>query len=111
MDVSKNRLQSFSFLGLFAIVSVLLFFVFSPFIQMLTLAAVLAILLQKPFENLTVFYRGMRSLAAATVVCFVLIFVIAPLFFLGTQIFQEAQSVYYQSPASGATYIQVFESS
>jgi len=35
LGVHKSRLESFSLLALFAAVSVLLFFVFSPFIQLL----------------------------------------------------------------------------
>lgn len=105
----KNKLESFSFLALFAGVSVLLFFVFAPFIQILTLAAVFAALFHRPYEDLTRALRGWKSLAALIVVCLVLIFCIVPLFFLGSQIFHEAQSLYAGAQGNGAQYVQTVQ--
>jgi predicted PurR-regulated permease PerM len=104
--MDSSRLESFSFIGLFIIVSVLLFFVFAPFIQILTLAAVLAILLHHPYERLTAKLGGWRSLSAGIVVGLVLIFFITPLFFLSWQILLEAQSSYTGLQGNGTQYIQ-----
>ncbi len=92
--MDKNRLESFSLLALFIAVSVLLFFVFSPFLIVLTLAAVFAILLHRPYEKLVRIFGGSGSAAALFVVGLMLVFFIVPLFFVGTQVFQEAQSLY-----------------
>ena len=85
--MNDSKLVSFSFFALFAAVSVLLFFVFAPFIQILTLAAVFAVLLHHPYENLVRDMRGLKSIPALIIVALVLFFFIVPLFFLGTQIF------------------------
>lgn len=105
----KNRVENYTFLALLAGVSILLFFVFAPFIQILTLAAVLAILFHKPYERLTRELYGFKSIAAIIIVVLVLIFVIVPLFFLGTQIFNEAQSIYAGARGNGAQYIQTVQ--
>jgi predicted PurR-regulated permease PerM len=107
--MSKGWPEHFAFLTLFAGVSILLFFVFAPFIQILVLAGVLAALLQRPYENLTRLLWGTKSLAAALVVLLVLLFCIVPLFFLSVQIFSEAQSIYVQSSAGGAQYLHTVQ--
>src|SRR3989344_7734599 len=95
----RNRLENISFFAFFAGVSLLLFLIFSPFVQTLALAAVFAVLLHTPHEKLTYALGGWKSLAAMITVVMVLIFFITPLFFLGSQIFQEAQSLYTEAPA------------
>ncbi|MDB5187956.1 MAG: hypothetical protein JWO50_476 [Candidatus Kaiserbacteria bacterium] len=104
--MDRTRIESFSFIGLFIIVSVLLFFVFSPFIQILTFSAVLAILLNRPYEHLTKSLGGWRSLSAGIVVALVLIFFITPVFFLSWQILLEAQTSYAGLQGNEAFYMQ-----
>jgi predicted PurR-regulated permease PerM len=108
--MTNDRLQNFAFFALFAGVSVLLFFVFSPFIHILALGAVFAILLERPYERLSRLLGGSKSAAAALVVFLLLLFVIVPLFFLGTQIFLEAQTLYVQSPDVGVQYVETLQS-
>ena len=105
----KNKLEVFSLLALLGAVSVLLFFVFAPFIQILALAGVLAALLHRPFESLARDLGGMKSLAALIVVGLVLMFCIVPLFFLGSQIFHEAQGL-YSGAQSNTQYVQIIRS-
>jgi len=105
----KNKLEGPSFLVLFACVSILLFFVLAPFISVLSLAVVFAILLHWPYERLVKAFGGMKSVAAAFTVCLMLVFFIVPLFFLGGQIFQEAQSLYLSLYGNGAHYLLVIQ--
>ncbi|MFA6278919.1 MAG: AI-2E family transporter [Candidatus Paceibacterota bacterium] len=104
-----NKLESSSFLILFAGVSILLFFVFKPFLIILSLAAVFAVLLNWPYEKLTRALGGLKSLSAAITVGCMLIFFIVPLFFLGGQIFKEAGSLYVSLYGNGAHYLQVIQ--
>ena len=103
--MTKNKLESSSFLVLFAGVSLLLFFVFAPFLTILALAIVFAVLLQKPYEKLTKACGGWKGLAASLTVGLMLVFFITPLFFLGGQIFQEAQNVYLSMYGNEAHYL------
>jgi predicted PurR-regulated permease PerM len=92
-------------LALFAGVSLLLFYVFAPFMQVLALAAVFAVLLQAPFEWLTMKLFGSKTTAAVLVVVLLLIFFIVPIFLLGIEIFREAQGLYAGVQGNGAQYL------
>ncbi len=107
--MQNGKLESSSFLILFIGISVLLFFVFAPFFAVLSLAAVSAVLLQWPYEKLTRFFRGWKNLAAAVTVALLLIFIIVPLFFLGAQVFHEAQSLYANIYGNGTHYLLVIQ--
>ena len=101
--MQRDRIESFVFFGLFALVATLLFFVFTPFIHVLTLAAVLAILLHAPHEKLARLFHN-RSVAAGSMTLLALVFMVVPLFLLGNQLFVEAQGAYAQAQG-GAQYI------
>ena len=105
--MEKNRLENLSLLVLFAAVSVLLFFVFTPFFSLLALAAVLALLLHRPYERLS--RAGGKNIIAALTVVAMLVFFIAPLFFLGGQIFKEAQGLYANMNGGGAQYLHFIQ--
>jgi predicted PurR-regulated permease PerM len=107
--VDKSRIESLSLLALFAGVSILLFYVFRPFIQVLALAAVFAVLLQYPFEWLTKKIYGSKTLAASVVVIMLVIFFIAPIFLLGIEIFNEAQSLYTGIQGNDMHYLSALQ--
>lgn len=102
--MDKNRVESVSLLVLFAGISLLLFYVFAPFLQVLALAAVFAVLFQRPYRRLTHELFGSKTASAILIVALVLIFIIAPLFLLGIDIFREAQSLYAAAQSGGANY-------
>ncbi|MBY0293912.1 AI-2E family transporter, partial [Patescibacteria group bacterium] len=92
--MDNSRLETFSLLGLVCGVFILLFFVFAPFFQILTLAAVLAISVHAPYKKLARFLRGSNTIAATSIVLLVLIFFIVPILLLGWQVFLQAQSLF-----------------
>lgn len=92
--MQKDRLALISLSGLFVGVSLLLLFVFAPFFPLLSLAIVFAIFLRRPYEHLVKMLHGWRNLSAILIVVLVLAFCIVPLFFLGVQIYAEAQGLY-----------------
>lgn len=108
--MDTNKLHNISLLTLFVGVSVLLFFVYQPFLMLLALAAVFAVLLHAPYEKLTRTFGGGKSISALLIVALMLVFFIAPLFFLGIQIFQEAQSLFLGMQMNEAHYVQVLRS-
>src|ERR1700691_352643 len=107
--MDKNRLENLSLLVLFFGVSILLFFVFEPFFAVLSLAVVFAVLLHSPYEKLTRILGGWKSAAALVTVGITLIFFIVALFFLGVQIFQEAQNLYAVMNGNEVQYIQTIQ--
>ncbi len=107
--MNKETLEIVAFLTLCAGVSTLLFFVFAPFVPVLTLATVLAILFHKPYEKLKKVLNGFESVAASIVVLVVLLFFIVPLFLLGWQIVLEAQNLYTGLQGTGTHYLHVVQ--
>ena len=109
VGMDKNRLENLSLLVLFVGVSILLFFVFSPFFIVLSLAAVFAVLLHAPYEKLTRTFGGWKSASALFTVGVMLIFFIVPLFFLGVQIVQEAQGLYLGMHGNEVQYMHTIQ--
>lgn len=109
IGMDKSRLESLSLLALFIGISILLFFVFSPFLVVLALAAVFAILLHQPYEKLVRMFGGWQSAAALFAVIVMLFFFIVPLFFLGMQVFQEAQNLYLGISGNEAQYMHTVQ--
>lgn len=103
--MDRERIESISLLTLFAGTSLLLLFVFAPFIQAIALAAVFAVLFHGAYVRLTKILWGSKSFAASVMVLIVLLFLIAPLFLLGIEIFNEAQGLYVSAQGSGAQYL------
>ncbi|MCR4333831.1 MAG: AI-2E family transporter [Patescibacteria group bacterium] len=102
-------MQKNSLIVLFIGASLVLFFVFAPFLSLLSLAVVFSILLHRPYERLSQMLGGWRNLTATLTVALTLVFFIVPLFFLGGQIVQESQSLYTSMYANGASYLQTIQ--
>jgi len=109
--MDKNKTESFSLLALYIGISLLLFFVFAPFLLVLSLAAVFAILLHAPYEKLTRIFKGWQSASALLTVGLTLLLFIVPLFFFGVQIFQEAQNLYSGMQGNEVQYMHTIQSS
>src|ERR1035437_3636249 len=111
VGMDKNKTESTSLLVLLIGISILLFFVFAPFLIVLSLAAVFAILLHSPYERLTRFFGGWKSASALLTVGLTLLFFIVPLFFFGVQVFQEAQNLYNGMHGNEVQYMNIVQSS
>jgi predicted PurR-regulated permease PerM len=103
--MDKGRQESLALLALFAGISLLLFFVFAPFVAIVSLAVVFAVLLHKPYEKLVKAFNGWRSFSALLAVALMLICFIVPLFFLGVQILNESQNLYSGMSGGGAHFL------
>lgn len=97
-------------LALFIGAAVLLFSVFAPFLAVLALAVVFAVLLHSPYEWLVHSFEGRKSAAALITVGAMLVFFIVPLFFLGGRIFQEAQGLYASMYDNQTEYLTIVRS-
>lgn len=92
--MSDRKPQLYFLLILLAGIFVLAFFIFKPFLYALALAMVFSTVLQPVYQKIVGFTRGRQGLAALATILVVIIFIFAPLIFLGIQIFQEAQQLY-----------------
>jgi predicted PurR-regulated permease PerM len=77
-----------------AVVAVLLFFIFRPFLFSLLLAVILAVVFQPLYQRILKATRQHEGLAAIVTTLLVVVFILTPLTFLGVQILREAQQLY-----------------
>lgn len=94
--MQRDTLQtSFFFLLLFGMV-VLAFFIFSPYLSALVLAAVFAVIFQPLYRTILRLVNQRKNIAALLTTLCILVIIILPLLFFGFQLFQEARQVYVQ---------------
>jgi len=89
----------FSFVILVAIV--INFFVFLPYVSILFLALVFAILFDPLYRFVLNIFGGRGTLASLITVVVVFLVIVGPISFLGTLLFQEASDLYVTLVASG----------
>jgi len=91
----ENKKISFSFfIALFIGISILTFFVFQPFLPVLALAAIFAVILRPLYIRFLALYRGRETPAALSVIFLVLLGIILPVTFLGSRIFVESKALF-----------------
>jgi predicted PurR-regulated permease PerM len=92
--IDDKKLQIYFFFILFCIVSVLTFFVYRPFFQVIALAAIFAVILNPFYKKTLSVFGGKKGLSATFVLVIALIFIITPIYFLVGQVFSESQMLY-----------------
>lgn len=70
------------------------FFILSPFLASVTLAAIFAVVLNPLYERLLKVFGNRKAISALSTVIITILCILAPLAILGTQIFKEALQVY-----------------
>jgi len=107
--MENKRLELIIFSASIVILSVLMFFVFRPFLGIIVLAGVLSVLFHPLNERLVRFFRGKRTLVACMLVIVAFVFLIVPIMFFGLQIFQEAQGFFSLTQVDQGQYLQSFQ--
>ena len=92
--MNHQKSELYFLLVLLAGVFILAFFIFKPFLYALILAMVFATVFEPVHKRVLALTRENKGLAALLATISVLIIVVTPLAFLGTQIFQEATGLY-----------------
>lgn len=109
--MNAKILQSYFLIGLIAVTSVLVFFIFRPFLIALVLAAVFATVLHPLYEAIFRRLHGSPGLSAFITILISLVCVLGPLAFIGFEIANDAQQLYTSiTEGSGRTSLStVFE--
>lgn len=89
--MKNSKLQQYFFVGVFAGVIALAFFVFRPYLEPLALAAICAVLFYPVYAFLLTKVRRADVAAGLSVLCAILLIAV-PLSFLGVLLFNEAQN-------------------
>lgn len=93
--MNNKKPQLYFLIAILAGTLVLIFFIFRPFLYMLVLAAAFATVFQGVYQKIASMTHGRRGLSALATILIVVAFIFVPLVFLGAQIFQETQMLYY----------------
>lgn len=105
----KNLQTSFLFLAL-AIAVVLAFFVYAPFVQVLAVAAMAAVVTHRFHDRLSKLLNGRTGLSAFLTVLAVVTLFLIPVAFLGTKVFSEAGDLYHSITTNRDVYLDNIES-
>lgn len=92
--MTNKSIQLAFFAVLTASVSVLLFFIFKPYLGVIFIAGTFAVVFYPLFEKLVVKFAGRRNLAALVSTFLILIFIIVPIAILLTFLLKETVGLY-----------------
>ena len=104
MEIKRLELVMFS--ALFILLSVLVFFVFRPFLYIIVLAIVLSVLFNPLYRYITKHLPEWKSVTAFFLVVVALVFLIIPILFFGLQILKQAQGFFSLPQTGKELYIQ-----
>ena len=105
--MDKDSLQKYFFISLLLAISAIIFFVFLPFLEVLVLSTIFAVVLGPVHEKLTKFMGGRKGFAAFIVILLFAVVVIAPFTFLSFKVLNESKNIYIQlTNHSDIDYIQ-----
>lgn len=108
--MNNHKLQNYFFGALLSITTILIIWVFYPFLGVLALAGVLSVIFHPVFKKINEFFK-IDWLSSFIVIVLMAIFIIIPLIFIGWQIFQEAQGLYLNFSDNSMSYINTVNSS
>lgn len=102
--MNNQKPQLYFLLAAIIVTFILAFFIFHPFIYALILAIVFAVIFQPIYQKIVNLFHGQQGLSAFTTILIVIIFIFIPIIFLGIQIFQEAEQLYFSITNNGGRY-------
>ncbi len=105
--MDKDILQRYFFMGLLFAVTVLICMIFFPFLEVILLAAIFAVVLTPLYRRISNNLKGKPSLSAVIVLLVFAFVIIIPVILLGGLILGEAKDVYLNlSDGSPSGYVQ-----
>lgn len=105
--MDRSYLQTYFFVGLLLIATVLVFALFSPFLEVLVLSSIFGVVLTPLHRRIANKIGGRNGLSAFIVVILFAIVVITPTVFLTSQVINESRGIYTQlTSESQIDYIQ-----
>lgn len=103
---NPQKVQLAFFLVLLGLAALMTYFVYRPFLNVIILALVMAILLDPIYVRVLKFLGGRAKTAAGVVVFLSIVFILVPLSLLSIQIFSQSRDVYLQLQSSNVDYFQ-----
>jgi predicted PurR-regulated permease PerM len=109
--MENKRLELIVLCTTFVGLSILTFFVFQPFLNILVLGIVLSVLFHPLYVKLLRTFHENKSFVAGLLVIVGLVFIIIPILFFGLQILGQARTFFSLTQVSQGEYIQTIEQS
>lgn len=100
--MSYQKTELYFLFALLAGVSVLVFFIFQPFLYTLILAVIFATVFFPVHKNILDSLRGREGLSALISTALVVVVIVVPIIVLSTQIFKEASQLYSSLVSNGS---------
>ncbi|MBA3550714.1 hypothetical protein H0W32_00715, partial [Patescibacteria group bacterium] len=94
METTPNKLQHHFFLFLLIAVSVVMFYIFKPFLAPLIIALSFAVVFRPMYLRILLNVKNRKNIAALISVAIILVVVFLPLVMIGSLLFNEAQGLY-----------------
>ena len=104
--INQQKIQLAFFIVLLSLSAIMAFMVYRPFLNVIVIALVLAILLYPIYERLLRLFHGWSRTTATIVIVLALLFIITPLTFLSVQIFNQSRDVYISLQSNNVNYLQ-----
>jgi len=92
--MDKDILQRYFFITALFLVSVLIFFIFLPFFEIILISVVFALVLSPLYKKISKFLGGWNRVSAVIVILLFTVVIIVPSFFLATELFGQSKDLY-----------------
>ncbi|MES3005341.1 MAG: AI-2E family transporter [Patescibacteria group bacterium] len=109
--MNLQNIQNVYFLGILGVVLILSICIFWPFLTVIALAVMMALVLGPVYDRATKFARGSKNIGALLTILFLVVVIILPLTFVAAQIFQETQGIYTHLTSSNEVSIDQLSNS
>ncbi len=97
--MNYKNFQIYFFLGILAVVFLVVILMFLPYLSSLVIAATLAIIFEPVHNRIFKIVRRQKILAALITILAMLVIVLVPITFFGIKVFNQAQNLYLQVSA------------
>lgn len=104
--MNSQKIQLTFFLVLLALSAFMAYVVYQPFLNVIILAVVLAILLYPVYEKILKLCGDRATLSATIIIVLSIIFILTPLTLLSVQIFNQSRDVYVELQKGDVDYLQ-----
>lgn len=104
--INQQRVQLAFFLVLLGLSAFMTYIVYQPFLNVIILALVLAILLNPVYERVLKLFGGRSKVAASAVIFLTIVFILIPITLLSVQIFNQSKDIYVELQSGNVDYLQ-----
>src|SRR3989344_4164798 len=92
--MDKDILQRYFFVTSFFLVTLLIFFIYLPFLEVIILSTIFAVVLNPLYKKIVSWFGGRRGVSAFLIILAFAVIIMVPVFFLVTNVLSESRNLY-----------------